>query len=149
MNKQEVHIASLHFIQHKIDALNSIYQETLSAAASDDAKSSAGDKHETAVSMAQLEQEKITKQINTLLEQKRDLEQINTSSPHKVIQKGSLIETNNGWYYLSIGLGQVKNSNFQFFCLSPQAPLGKLLLGKTTKETISFNGKTTEIKNIF
>ena len=149
MNKQEVHIEAINFTQQKVDALTKIYKEALNAAAADDAKSSSGDKHETAVSMAQLEQEKITKQINTLLEQKRELEKINTSIPHKIIQKGSLIETNNGWFYLSIGIGLIKHSNFQFFCLSPQAPLGELLLGKKTKDTISFNGKTTAIKNIF
>ena len=149
MEKQVVHEISVRHLQMKINALNSIYQDTLSAAASDDSKSSAGDKHETAVSMAQLEQEKITTQINELLKQKEQLNQINTTIIHQVIKKGSLIETNNGWFYLSIGLGMVKGEDFQFFCLSPQAPLGQLLVGKKNNETISFNGKTTEIKSVY
>lgn len=148
MDKQVIHNLTVDFIQQKIDALNNIYKETLSAAAAEDSKSSSGDKHETAVSMAQLEQEKITKQINELLKQKKQLGQINSSLAHQIIKKGSLIETNNGWFYLSIGLGLVKNENFQFFCLSPQAPLGQLLMNKKVNETISFNGKTTEIKSI-
>lgn len=149
MNKTTIHKEALIFIQSKIDQLNKIFQETLTATASEDAKSSAGDKHETAVSMAQLEQEKLTTQINEFLKLKEHLNALNPDVIHHTIQKGSLIETNNGWFYLSIGLGQIKTPEISFFCISQEAPLGKLLIGKSANESIEFNGRITNIITVY
>lgn len=149
MNKTNLHKEALTFIQYKIEQLNHILQETLSATASEDSKSSAGDKHETAVSMAQLEQEKLTTQINEYIKLKAELKSLNPEHIHHTIQKGSLIETNNGWFYLSIGLGQVKTNDISFFCISQEAPLGKLLIGKTANQSIEFNGRTTNIITVY
>ena len=98
--------------------------------------------------MAQLEQEKLTKQINEFLLLKEALLKINPSKVHTKIEVGSLVETNNGWYYFSVGLGAVKMNQTNIFAMNPLAPIGTLLNGKMKGEQVVFNGKTTKILNV-
>lgn len=147
MNKEKVHSAILENVNERIQSLNSILKDTFQATA-EDSKSSAGDKHETGVAMAQLEQEKLTKQINEFLLLKESLLKINPSKVHTKIEVGSLVETNNGWYYFSVGLGAVKMNETTIFAMNPLAPIGTLLNGKMKGEQVVFNGKTTEILNV-
>ena len=147
MNKENVHSAILENLNERIQSLNSILKDTFQATA-EDSKSSAGDKHETGVAMAQLEQEKLTKQINEFLLLKEALLKINPAKVHTKIEVGSLVETNNGWYYFSVGLGAVKMNETTIFAMNPLAPIGTLLSGKTKGEKVVFNGKTTEILNV-
>ena len=148
MNKEKVHSAILENVNERIQSLNSILKDTFQATA-EDSKSSAGDKHETGVAMAQLEQEKLTKQINEFLLLKEALLKINPSKVHTKIEVGSLVETNNGWYYFSVGLGAVKMNETTIFAMNALAPIGTLLNGKMKGEQVVFNGKTTEILNVF
>ena len=147
MNKENVHRAILENVNERIQSLNSILKDTFQATA-EDSKSSAGDKHETGVAMAQLEQEKLTKQINEFLLLKEALLKINPSKVHTKIEVGSLVETNNGWYYFSVGLGAVKMNQTNIFAMNPLAPIGTLLNGKMKGEQVVFNGKTTKILNV-
>ena len=147
MNKENVHRAILENVNERIQSLNSILKDTFQATA-EDSKSSAGDKHETGVAMAQLEQEKLTKQINEFLLLKEALLKINPSKVHTKIEVGSLVETNNGWYYFSVGLGAVKMNETTIFAMNPLAPIGTLLNGKMKGEQVAFNGKTTKILNV-
>ena len=148
MNKEIVHRAILENLNERIESLNSILKETFEATA-EDSKSSAGDKHETGVAMAQLEQEKLTKQINEFIQLKEALLKINPSKVHIKIEIGSLVETNNGWYYFSIGLGAVKIEETIIFAMNPLAPIGLLLNGKSKGESIIFNGVSTVIKSVY
>ena len=147
MNKISVHLALSLYLQERIDGLTAILKETYESTA-EDSKSSAGDKHETAVSMAQLEQEKLTKQINELLKLQENLQKINPTIVQSKIGLGSLVETNNGWYYFSVGIGTVTVENDVIFAINPKAPIGELLIGKTKGDKVQFNGKTTEILNV-
>lgn len=148
MDKHIVHQAILNNLIERIESLNLILNETYKSTA-EDAKSSAGDKHETGVAMAQLEQEKLTKQINELIQLKELLLKINPSTIHTKIQSGSLVETNNGWYYFSVGIGTVKINETIIFAMNPLAPIGTLLNGKTKGDSIIFNGQTTYIKSVY
>lgn len=145
--KQQAHSELLFILNKKIIELTAILNETIEATSSD-SKSSAGDKHETSVAMAQLEQEKLSKQLNELLTQKNLLKSINPEVKHVKIGLGSLVETDNGWFYFSIGLGSIKIKNISFFALNPTAPLGLLMLGKEENENIIFQNKSFRIKTI-
>ena len=57
-----------------------------------DAKGSAGDKHETALSMMHLEQEKLNHKLKEVLEQKTILDKIDSSLIHNTITVGSLVQ---------------------------------------------------------
>ena len=139
-----VYKSTLEALNNKINDLRLILQESYPSMF-DDSKSSAGDKHETALAMAQLEQEKLTKQLNILLLQEASMKVIDPTLKHQKITIGSLVETNKGWYYFSISLGQLICQNNAFFALSLEAPLGQIMRGKIAGEQVTFNGMITEI----
>jgi len=148
MTKLEAHTALKEELAQRIIALKAILTNSYAAVASEDTKSSAGDKHETAVSMAQLEQEKLTHQINQLLVLQQQFLRIQTDTVHTKVQLGSLLQTDKGYFYVSIGLGKITNVDQTLFALGIDAPLVKLLLGKQVGECVTFNGSSTEILNI-
>jgi len=145
MTKLEAHTALKMELEQRITALKAILTNSYIAVASEDTKSSAGDKHETAVSMAQLEQEKLTHQINQLLVLQRQFLRIQTETVHTKVQLGSLLLSDKGYFYVSIGLGKVENRGNSFFALGMDAPLVRLLLGKQVGDKVLFNGSATEI----
>ena len=147
-NKEIIHQQLLIEVENRIKNLKIILIEMFEAAGGTDAKSSAGDKHETGVAMAQLEQEKLTKQINELLKLQENLQKINPTIKQSKIGLGSLVETNNGFYYFSIGIGNLIIGNQTIFALNPKSPIGELLTGKIKGDKIYFNGKTTEILGV-
>ena len=148
MFKQNVLIHALEKINSKIKELEIIADEVKSSLLSD-TKSSAGDKHETARAMVQLEQEKLNKQLGEFLQMKSILSQINPEILHRQVGAGTLIHTSLGWYFLSVGLGQISVDESIVFALNPQAPLGKILIGKRVGEEVVFNGNTLEILEVY
>ncbi len=125
-------------VQAKIIELEGIIDDVKKSLDSD-TKSSAGDKHETARAMVQLEQEKLNKQLGEFVQMKSTLNQINPTIFHRKVGMGSLILTSLGWYFLSIGLGQISLDESNIFVLNPQAPLAKQLIGKKIGEECEFN----------
>jgi transcription elongation GreA/GreB family factor len=148
MDKVAVHASTLHALSIKITGLQEILDETYKSTL-DDSKSSAGDKHETSIAMVQLEQEKLTKQLNEFLKQQRILLSINPSSHHQLIQLGSLVETKHAWYYFSIGIGLIPLEKTAVFAINPDSPLGQLMMMKKSGESVTFNGIVTEIIAVY
>lgn len=147
MDKVVVYQLTLEALKNKINGLRLILQDSYPSEF-DDVKSSAGDKHETAHAMAQLEQEKLTNQLNILLLQEAIMTGIDPALKHQKITIGSLVQTNKGWYYFSISLGQLICQNNSFFALSLDAPLGQMMRGKIAGEQVIFNGMITEIASV-
>ena len=81
MDKVVVHASTLIALSNKIASLQEILEDTYKSTL-DDSKSSAGDKHETSIAMVQLEQEKLTNQLNEFLKQQRILLSINPTNRH-------------------------------------------------------------------
>lgn len=148
MLKSTVHEALTQKLLQKHIDLTAI-QTDASDGKSNDAKSSAGDKHEVGVAMVQLEQEKLGKQVQIIEEQLTLLSRIDLSKNHVKISLGSLVQCENQWYYFSIGHGLLQVENEAVFCLNPQAPLGKEMLGKAAGELVSFQGRKLVIQSIF
>ncbi|MBI1836557.1 MAG: 3-oxoacyl-ACP synthase [Flavobacteriia bacterium] len=147
MNKNLVHTEVVLHLQSKIDALSVLLKDVCNST-SEDSKSSAGDKHETSTSMAQLEQEKLSNQIQEFLKMKAVLLKLNPEKNHIKIELGSLVETNKGWFYFSVGLGLIKIKEIGVFCLTPISPIGQLLNGKMAGNSISFNNSETNVINV-
>ena len=66
----------------------------LSEDAQNDAKGSAGDKHEIALSMMHIEQEKLNHKLKEILDQKIIIDKIDASVNHIKIALGSIIQVN-------------------------------------------------------
>ncbi len=111
-------------------------------------KSSAGNKHETSISMMQLEQEKLGEQIQLVMEQKNQLSRLLSLEPTTKAGNGRLIITNHGNYFLAASLGKMSWEIEEFFTLSIQSPFGKILVGKEKGDTFNFNGKNYSILKI-
>ena len=146
MEKKKIILHINQVIEEKIKALQERFDDLNNDLASDH-KSSAGDKHETGRAMTQLEQEKLSGQLNQLQQQKETLYKIDNSI-HEKIQFGSLIITSKGIFFMSIGLGQIKVNNQIIFCISTSSPVGQLLLDKKAEDLVEFNGNKMIIEGI-
>lgn len=117
-------------------------------AGNNETKSTAGDKHETGRAMMQLEQEKLGKQLQEAEGQLAEFEKIDFARLHQTIALGSLIETTRGFFFITLSIGKMDVDGTIIFAISPQSPLGALLIGKKQKDTVVFNGVSYEINNI-
>jgi len=110
-----------------------------------ESKSSAGDKHETGRAMIQLDREKIGEQIKKAEKNKIVLNQLKHYKSSGVVCFGSAVQTNNSNYYIAIPASNYLIETNTFHCISPQSPIGVLLLGKKVGDQIKFNGITSTI----
>ena len=145
--KQKLHNKCLQLIIEKINFLEA-NQLDLTQGAQNDSKSSAGDKHETARAMMQMEHEKIGKQLNESIHLKEELEKINPQIKTQKVTQGSLIKTNHGVLFLSIGLGKIEVDGISVMVLSAQSPLGIKLLNLAEGDAVEMNGMNYAIEEI-
>lgn len=126
--KQKIHAYYLQMVQDRID----VFRDMISALTEDsknDAKGSAGDKHETALSMMHIEQEKLTNKLKEAISQKTILDRIDAESVASTIIVGSLVQANGIYLYLSVALPKITIDGINVIALSPQSPLGSKLMG--------------------
>lgn len=127
-------------------------QQTISShqkALSSEVKSTAGDKHETGRSMLHLEIEKAGKQLVDIQQMKKVLTRIDISKTSSRVSLGSLVQTIEQTYFLSISSGKHTVKGKDFFAISIKSPIGKQMLGKQEGDFLFWNGKKTVIKKIF
>ncbi len=116
-------------LQDKIDVFRDMISG-LTIDAQNDAKGSAGDKHETALSMMHLEQEKLSYKLQEILQQKAILDKIDPSIKHTKIGLGTLLQANNMWLFVCAALPKITVDDYTIIAVSPQSPLGSKLVGK-------------------
>jgi transcription elongation GreA/GreB family factor len=145
--KQEVLQYYKQLIQDRID----VFQDMISGLtidAQNDAKGSAGDKHETALSMMHLEQEKLNHKLKEILEQKAILDKIDASAKHQKVALGSLVQANGMLLFISAALPKITIDSKTVFALSPQSPLGNKLMGNKVGFEFDMNGKPYRIETV-
>ena len=116
--------------------------------AQNDAKGSAGDKHETALSMMHLEQEKLNQKLAEIIEQKNVVDKIDADAIHAKVSLGSLVQTNEMLFYISAALPKIQLENKTIIAVSPQSPLGSQLIGKSLGDEVEINKNRFQIKSI-
>jgi transcription elongation GreA/GreB family factor len=109
------------------------------ASANEETKSSAGDKYETGRAMAQLEVERQQAQLVAAESLLLSLQNIQTVKVIGRVIPGSLVTTSQGVYYISISLGIVEILSDRYFVVSPESPVGKVMLGKTIGQEVHLN----------
>jgi len=134
-------------LTQKINELTIALQD-VTEAGNNETKSTAGDKHETGRAMMQLEQEKLGKQLQDAEGQLAEFEKMDFTRLHQTIALGSLIETNRGFFFIATSIGRIDVDGTIIFAISPQSPLGAVLIGKKQKDTAVFNGVSYEILSI-
>ena len=145
--KQKIKQQHLLLLQDKID----VYQDMISGLSDDaqnDAKGSAGDKHETALSMMHLEQEKITQKLAEAIALQGILDRIEVSKTNSTIALGSSVKLNALQLFVSAALPKVTVEGITVLSVSPQSPLGSQLMGKKQGDIVVVNGTTFTIHEV-
>jgi len=146
--KQKIHSHYLQLVQDKIDVFKDMIAQ-LADDAQNDAKSSAGDKHETALSMMHLEQEKLTQKLKENLDFKALLEKIDASAISKKIALGSLVKANGIYLYVSAALPKIAIDGVTVLALSPQSPLGSKLIANEKGFSFEIQSSRYNIESVF
>ncbi|KIA85407.1 hypothetical protein [Flavobacterium sp. AED] len=136
--KQKIHTHYLQLVQDRIDVFKDMIV-ALTEDSKNDAKGSAGDKHETALSMMHIEQEKLNAKLREVLTQKAVLDKIDSTTIAEIIIVGSLVKANGIYLYLSVALPKINIEGINIIALSPQSPLGNKLMGNTIGFTFEIN----------
>ncbi len=145
--KQEVYRACCMLLDEKMKEVQQVLTD-LHQSAANETKSTAGDKHETALAMLQLEQENKRRQLAGLQQQRIILNKIDPDVTNLVISNGALVKTNAGYFFVSVALGKIVIGETTLFALSLSSPLGQALAGHYPADKIELNGKHYTILNV-
>jgi transcription elongation GreA/GreB family factor len=146
--KQKIKSHYIQLLEAKILTLQNQITD-LTTDAQNDAKGSAGDKHETALAMMHLEQEKRNQKLTEISNQKNILEVIDSSVLHKVIVLGSMVKANEIYFFIATALPQITLDGATVFGVSPEAPIGVQFMGKKAGDSIQVNAITYKIESVF
>ncbi len=145
--KEKIYEAYLRMIDDKIH----FFQKALAGlreSGSNETKSTAGDKYETALAMLHIEQENTNRQLKEVLKQKLLFSKIDPSISTSKIINGSLIKTNKGYLFLSVALGKNNVGGINVIALSPDSPLGQKIMGLKVNDKAEINGIQYIIESI-
>jgi transcription elongation GreA/GreB family factor len=111
-----------------------------------DTKNSAGDKYETGRAMMQ-------QQIDMSLAEHHKAEvifnalrSINPEQSSEKISAGSLVLTNQGIYYISVGIGKIDYDGMEFYVISPAAPLSQQMMDRRKGDQFLYAGREYTIQ---
>lgn len=137
--------------QHHIEAKQLLLEkqkDALQLALTSESKSSAGDKHETGRAMIQLEREKLGNQIAEVEQNQQKLNAIKNHKSTESVTIGSIVLTDQANYFIAIAADFCKLEGKKYYCISPQSPIGVLLLGKKVRDQIEFNARSSTLLEI-
>lgn len=134
-------------LQDKIDVFRDMISG-LTEDAQNDAKGSAGDKHETSLSMMHIEQEKLNHKLKEILDQKSILDKIDASANHTKIALGSLVQANGMFLFISAALPKITIEDKTIIAVSSQSPLGSKLMGNQVGFEFEINTTKFKIESV-
>ena len=145
--KQSIKSEVLRQLDLKIkDISNAV--KSLSESRDSDTKSSAGDKHETSRAKIQVEIDQLSKQLINAQRQKNNLSIIDISHLHSIADVGSLVETTKGYFFISIDWGRIQIKGENYFVISIESPIGRLLKNKKKGDSIQFRDTAYDILSV-
>ncbi len=145
--KQNIHSHFLQLASGKVQFLQKCLED-LKESATNETKSTAGDKYETALAMLQIEQANIGKQLEEALAQLRFFEKLNPQIITIRITNGSLVKTNRGYFYVSVALGKAMIDGVEIIALSMLSPLGNKFKGLKPGDQFDLNGNLFLIESV-
>ena len=145
--KTELHRQCTAFVLQRMENAK---QALLSAeqSATEDTKSSAGDKYETGREMMQQESTRNMIQLNEANKLLVALNRISTTGQTDKAEEGSMIITNNGNFYISVSAGALTVDGRSYFAISAASPIGVKMMGCKAGDGFSLNGAAYQIINI-
>lgn len=137
-----------------LDQLNELlvtYQrnlQDLNESAANETKSTAGDKHETALAMLQIEQKNTKARLEEVNNRKKLLETAGAIKTADRIVNGTLVNTNHGYFFIAAALGKIKVEDHVIIAVSPSSPLGAKLLGLQVGDGFQLNSNTYVVQSV-
>ena len=138
-SKQQIIQKYQQLLQDRIDIFRDMISG-LTIDAQNDAKGSAGDKHDTALSMMHIEQEKLNYKLTEILQQKAIIDKIDATAKHTKIALGSVVQANGMLLFISTALPKISIEDKTIIAVSPQSPLGNKLMGNEVGFSFEING---------
>lgn len=125
-----------------------VQDQSLLEALDSEGKSSAGDKHETGRAMIQLEREKLAQQRERNDQDLKTLGSLKNRATIAQIAPGALVHTSLASYFLAVPADAFYHQQKNIYCISPQSPIGQLLLGKKPGDSFSFKGNEIKVLEV-
>src|SRR5690606_16652582 len=98
--------------------------------------------------MLQLEREKAGNQLAEIQKLKESFSKIEISKTSETIGLGNLVITSQNNYFMAISAGEFSIENKTYYAISPNTPMGQLLLGITIVDEILFSDMFFKVENI-
>lgn len=96
------------------------------------------------------ELEKYAKYVEATEKTKEHLKRIDVSQEHKVVANGSLVETENNFFFITVALGKLDiDDNKNYYSISTDAPIYAHLKGKKAGDSFEFNNLNYKIVNVY
>ena len=130
-------------IQNSLSAMQAAQES-----ANGDSKSSAGDKYETTRAMGHLDREMHARMYQQALQERQSLERLDDTITYKKGAFGAFMKTTMGDFFLSVSIGALEIEGKKLMIISPQSPIGTLLMHKGVGETFSFRGNEAVIEAV-
>ena len=111
-------------------------------------KSSAGDKHETSRAKIQAEIDNYSRQLDLSLNNLHTIEKVDNSKKYNLVTQGSIVTTDKGVFFISIGIGKLEIRSNNYFIISLLSPIGSGMKGLSKNEKFTFRSIKYFIKNI-
>jgi transcription elongation GreA/GreB family factor len=145
--KKQLHQLCTDFVQQR---MANVQQAILSAeqSAAEDTKSSAGDKYETGREMLQQEKDRGMAQLTEANKLLIALNRISTAGKSAKAEEGSVVNTNNGNFYISVSAGSLTLGGETYFAISAASPVGARLTGCKQGDEFTFNGKLYQVLQV-
>jgi transcription elongation GreA/GreB family factor len=145
--KDQLYQLCLNFVEQRIATAQEALKQAQEAS-TDDTKSSAGDKFETGREMAQQDINRNKQLLVDAQQQKAILQSLKDVRAGGTVRNGSLVNSDSGNFYISISAGQLQLNDEVYFAISAASPIGKLFIGKSIGDRVTFNGKNYLIKGV-
>lgn len=141
----------LRILQQQVDERISTAKsgiQSVQLAKGNETKSSAGDKFETGRAMMQAEQDRFEVMLSKNQNLADTLKSIRHNKSSDKIGLGALVLTSEAVYFLSIGIGKIMFDENEYYAVSPQSPIGQLLIDKKKGDTVQFRDRGIKILDI-
>jgi transcription elongation GreA/GreB family factor len=145
--KQELYAYCVNYVGQRVQSYQKAMQEAQEGANSE-GKSSAGDKYETGRAMMQIERDKNAKQLEETLKLKKALGAFTPNQKHVTVALGSLVQTNKGYFYISISAGKIELNKEIYFAIAPTSPLGIAMSNLKAGDNCEFNKTHYQILSV-
>ena len=99
--------------------------------------------------MLQQEINNLQVQLNEVLKQqdfiKTSFDKLRMTKKFDKVEKGAIVKTERGLFFISVSLGEVIFDNQKIICISPESPLAKAMNGKQKSDVFSLNNMSQKI----